>query len=165
RFREDLYYRLQVFPLAVPPLRERKDDIPLLAHAFLKDLGRPRAVLPRDAVARLQAYAWPGNVRELRNVVERAHILAGPDPIGPEHVLLQVGAAAPSAKADPEPHDLNLERHEKRLIRLALDRAEGNKTEAARLLGITRRTLYSRLNLLGLDGDGHPESGPGGSPA
>jgi len=161
RFREDLYYRLQVFPLAVPPLRERREDIPLLARAFLRDLGRPDAELPPAALARLRDYAWPGNVRELRNVIERAHILAGSEPVGPQHVLLQPGGTPPAPAAEPD--DLNLERQERRLIRLALRRAEGNKTEAARLLGITRRTLYSRLNLLGLDGEGRPAADPEGA--
>jgi two-component system, NtrC family, response regulator HydG len=162
RFREDLYYRLQVFPLEVPPLRERRDDIPELAQMFLQHMGRQDAGLTSDTIARLQAYGWPGNVRELRNVIERAHILAGPDPLGADHILLHMGAkAAPDAGVEPD--DLNLENHERKLIRIAIERANGNKSEASRLLGITRRTLYSRLNLLGLDGDGCEESGPGGA--
>jgi len=162
RFREDLYYRLQVFPLSVPPLRERRDDIPELAQSFLESMGRRDGTLPDDTIDRLQSYGWPGNVRELRNVIERAHILAGPDQVGADHVLLHMGAKA-TPDAGGEPDDLNLENHERRLIRFAIERADGNKSEAARLLGITRRTLYSRLNLLGLDGDGSPESGPEGA--
>jgi DNA-binding NtrC family response regulator len=129
---------------------------------FLQHMGRQDAGLTSDTIARLQAYGWPGNVRELRNVIERAHILAGPDPLGADHILLHMGAkAAPDAGVEPD--DLNLENHERKLIRIAIERANGNKSEASRLLGITRRTLYSRLNLLGLDGDGCEESGPGGA--
>jgi len=160
-FREDLYYRLQVFPIDVPPLRERAGDIPLLARHFLRTFGRDQE-LPDAALQRLQAYHWPGNVRELRNVIERACILAGNGPVGAEHILLDVRAGG-GGQEGPEPGDLNLERHEKRLIRLALQRAGGNKSRAAELLGITRRTLYSRLNLLGLDGEGKPRDGAPGN--
>jgi len=162
RFREDLYYRLQVFPLEVPPLRKRREDIEGLACFFLRSLGRPGAVLSPEAIDRLQAYGWPGNVRELRNVMERAHILAGPDAVGTEHILLHMGAVHDTS-GGKEPDDLNLELHERRFIRIAIERANGNKSEAARLLGITRRTLYSRLNLLGLDGDGLSDSDPDGA--
>ncbi len=154
RFREDLYYRLLVIPVDVPPLRERPGDVEILADHFLAGFGR-REGLTADLQRRLRAYGWPGNVRELRNVIERAHILAGPQPVGEEHVMLDVGS--PPRRRDDSAEasgGLALEDHERRLIRAALQRAGGNKTEAAKMLGITRRTLYSRLNLLGLDGDG-----------
>ena len=155
-FREDLYYRLQVIPVDVPPLRERLSDLEDLAAHFLAAFGRSATTLPPVVVTQLKAYGWPGNVRELRNVMERAHILAGPEPLGPSHVLLDAARGQQGGEALDHGVDLNLERHERRLIRTALERAEGNKSRAADLLGITRRTLYSRLKLLGLDGDGRP---------
>jgi transcriptional regulator with PAS, ATPase and Fis domain len=152
-FRQDLYYRLLVFPLDVPPLRQRRDDIEPLVRAFLDRFERTREKLPAATLKRMRAYRWPGNVRELRNLVERAHILAGDGPIRDEHVLLEVAtvfAGSASAAAD-QTGDLNLENQERRLIRAALERADGNKSLAAKLLGITRRTLYSRLKLLQMD--------------
>jgi len=161
-FREDLYYRLAVFPLEVPPLRSRRDDVAELAFHFLAEAGRIDET-PSPAVLKLlTGYSWPGNIRELRNVIERARIMAGSAPVEPSHVILDGGVSRAGSGDDPD--DLNLENHERRLIGLAIDRAAGNKTEAARLLGITRRTLYSRLNLLGLDGDGRPNpDGPAGT--
>ena len=150
-FREDLYYRLLVFPLDMPPLRDRADDIPLLVEHFLRALGRRGRKLPATTLARLRAYRWPGNIRELRNLMERAHILAGDDPMGDEHVLVDVAAAA-SGEAPGE--DLNLDNNARRLIAAALQRSGGNKSQAAKMLGITRRTLYSRMNLLEMDPDG-----------
>ena len=152
-FREDLYFRLLVFPLDVPPLRDRASDIPLLAGHFLEQFGRRGQALPATTLKRMQAYAWPGNVRELRNLIERASILAGEGPIRDEHVLLD--AARPSrGGGGASPEDLNLDNNARLLIRVALKRAGGNKSLAARLLGITRRTLYSRMKLLGMDEDG-----------
>ncbi|MBE0566388.1 MAG: sigma-54-dependent Fis family transcriptional regulator [Krumholzibacteria bacterium] len=154
-FREDLYFRLLVFPLDVPPLRDRPDDLALLAEHFLEQLGRRGQELPAATLRRMQAYAWPGNVRELRNLIERAHILAGDAPVADEHVLLDVGGpvrGGPSGGAAGE--DLNLDNNARLLIRTALKRAAGNKSLAARLLGITRRTLYSRMKLLGMQEDG-----------
>jgi DNA-binding NtrC family response regulator len=158
RFREDLYYRLLVFPMDVPPLRDRIDDIDALAGRFLEKFGRRDAVLDSETLKRLRAYNWPGNVRELRNVLERAHILAGPEPVTDAHILLDVRSSGAVAIDQSEPDDLNLDNHERRLIRLALKRASGNKSRAADLLGITRRTLYSRLKLLNIV---DPESGDG----
>jgi len=149
-FREDLYYRLLVFPVDLPPLRDRADDILLLVDHFLAQLGRTNYSLSAKTVAKLRAYRWPGNVRELRNLMERAHIMAGEGKLLDEHVLLDVAAAhtgeAPGA-------DLNLDNNARRLITAALQRAGGNKSEAAKMLGITRRTLYSRLKLLGIELD------------
>jgi DNA-binding NtrC family response regulator len=154
-FREDLFYRFNVFPVVLPPLRERLEDLPSLLARFLGDLGRDPAELDPRIEPRLRAYPWPGNVRELRNIVERAHILAGDGPILPEHVLLpETGAAGAEDLAGAEPLNLKVEDHERRLIRLALKRAGGNKTRAAELLGMTRRTLYSRLERLDLPVDG-----------
>ena len=156
-FREDLYYRLLVFPLDVPPLRERTDDIALLAVHFMKRLGRRQSKLPARTINRLRAYSWPGNVRELRNLIERAHILAGPGNIEDEHVMVNVGGGLRAGAADDSAGtDLDLDNNARRLIRVALERAAGNKSQAAEMLGITRRTLYSRLKLLGME----EETGP-----
>ena len=151
-FRQDLYYRLLVFPVDVPPLRERIDDIPLLAAHFLARLGRARQKIPAATLNHLRAYDWPGNVRELRNLLERAHILAGDGPIKQQHLLLNVGGdpSAGIGVTNRASSDLNLEHNERRLIQAALERAGGNKSLAAKMLGITRRTLYSRLKLLGI---------------
>ena len=149
RFREDLYFRLLVFPVDVPPLRERPDDIAALAAHFLSRLGRPGEELPRETLQRLREHPWRGNVRELRNVMERAHILAGTEPVTDAHVVLDV-TTGPGPGA---PADLDLDANARQLIRAAIARAGGNKTRAAELLGITRRTLYSRLKLLGLEGE------------
>jgi DNA-binding NtrC family response regulator len=151
-FRQDLYYRLQVFPIDVPPLRDRLDDLPELVAHFLERLGRGRQTLAAQAMRLLRAHPWPGNVRELRNLIERAHILAGDGPLRMEHLCLD----APGDRTRlPDGDDLNLDNNARRLILRALARSDGNKTMAAELLGITRRTLYSRLKLLGLDEDRH----------
>jgi len=153
-FREDLYYRLLVFPLDVPPLRDRTDDIAMLAAHFMNKLGRRQSKLPAKTIARLRAYSWAGNVRELRNLTERAHILAGPEEIGDEHVVLNMAGVSSGQQSDlPVGGDLNLDNNARRLITAALDRSGGNKSQAAEMLGITRRTLYSRLKLLGMETD------------
>jgi len=145
RFREDLYYRLAVFPVDVPALRERTEDIDVLYGHFLARLGRDRTAVPTESASRMRRHGWPGNVRELRNVVERAHILAGQDAIADEHIILESGTATAGAAS------LDLDDNARALILEALERAQGNKTRAAELLGITRRTLYSRLKLLGME--------------
>ncbi len=153
-FREDLYYRLLVFPLDVPPLRDRTDDIVLLVAHFMQKLGRRQLKLPAKTIARLRACAWSGNVRELRNLMERAHILAGPDKIDDNHVILNVAIGSSENRNEGSAGaDLNLDNNARILINAALHRAGGNKSQAAAMLGITRRTLYSRLNLLGMDSD------------
>ncbi len=146
-FREDLYYRLNVFPIHLPPLRERAEDIPLLAGHFAS-LVRAGGVAP-DAVKILQEYGWPGNVRELENVIERAAILAGP---GQEIAARFIShlEAIPVHREDaprvtiPE-GGVDIEDLEKQHILEALRKAGGNKSEAARLLHMTRRRLYSRM--------------------
>ena len=147
KFREDLFYRLSVFPIEVPSLRERPEDIPALMEYFLKAHGRSLNDLDKRAKDQLVAYRWPGNVRELENVIERAVILAGSEPIGPLHLpfLTLSEVSAPSARGT-----LNLEQLERDSILQALLQTGDNKTEAARLLGITRRALYSRMERLGL---------------
>ncbi len=157
-FREDLYYRLLVFPVDVPPLRERPDDIPALTRLFLARLGRRETSLPASAMTQLRAHAWPGNVRELRNLIERAHILAGADALALEHVKLDVGGKArgPVQAVSTGGEDLDLDRNARLLITEAMRRAGGNKTVAAAMLGITRRAMYSRMKMLGMDA-GPPE--------
>ena len=149
-FRQDLFYRLNVFPIVIAPLRERRGDVRILARHFLAEWGRSPDDLGEDAVARLVAHSWPGNVRELRNVLERAVIVRRDGRIGASDILLAAprGLAGAAAPATPT---LNLEDAEKELIQRALDAAAGNKSEAARLLGITRRALYGRLERYGLE--------------
>jgi DNA-binding NtrC family response regulator len=149
-FRQDLFYRLNVFPIVIPPLRERRDDIADLARHFLADWGRSPQDLVDDALARLAAHDWPGNVRELRNVLERAVILRPQGRIGTGDIMV-APVAAPPASATGALQTLNLDVVEKQVIERALEAAGGNKSEAARLLGITRRTLYGRLQRHGLE--------------
>jgi DNA-binding NtrC family response regulator len=151
-FREDLFYRLNVFPIVLPPLRERREDIRDLALHFLRGWGRRDADLGAAALERLVAYHWPGNIRELRNVLERALILRPSGTIGRDDILLGDAPSTAPADASGLPPTLNLDEVEKHVIARALDAARGNKSEAARLLGITRRALYGKLARLGMDG-------------
>ena len=169
-FREDLYYRLHVFAIHLPPLRERQEDIlPLLEH-FVRELGpvvlgRAAAGISREARADLLAYAWPGNVRELRNAVERALILCEGGLINREHLPWHAAAARnaplpPPAPPAPVPADpvvgdfpasgVDLEAVERTLIERALKQAGQNKSKAAKLLGLSRSKLYSRMERFGL---------------
>ena len=148
-FREDFYYRLNVFAIETPPLRDRREDIGPLAEAHLAKHGIPAAKLLPAACAELERRSFPGNVRELENALERALILAGEDPIAVEHVAAAGGLAVRSSAGDVLGPGFNLDDFERDLIFAALERAGGNKASAARLLGITRRRLYSRLHSLG----------------
>lgn len=147
RFREDLFYRLNVFPIELPPLRERREDIPLLVEHFLRQRNRPPEVVSPEAMEALLAYDWPGNVRELENVVERALILAGEGRITPD--LLPFGRPRANRMELPD-EGVSLEEVERELIIRALEKAGWNKAKAAKLLGITRRRLYSRMEALGI---------------
>ena len=158
-FREDLYYRLGVFEISLPPLRERLDDLLELAEAFLQDIGesigKPAAGISRDAREQLLAYTWPGNVRELRNAIERAVILADGGHIRSEHLPVTTPRAAAAQQADTSMTTLpaggvNLEEIERTLVVKALNQARHNKTRAAKLLGLTRAQLYSRIEKYGL---------------
>ena len=153
RFRADLYFRLNGVTLVIPPLRERPDEIEPLLRAFIDeaaaDLGITRAPeLTRAAAEQLRSYAWPGNVRELRNVAERAVLLAGDEPIGPEHLPLDKMRATLA----PPPSDLKsgVDDYERRRIIEALEQCSGNQTRAAKLLGISRMTLSTRMDAYGL---------------
>ncbi len=147
-FREDFFYRLNVFTIEVPPLRQRRDDLPALVDRFLDRRGLPAVKVSAPARAAMGAHDWPGNVRELENVLERALILAGEEPVTPAHLRLQRDARASGALGDLLVPGFNLDALELDLLHAALDRAGGNKAAAARLLGISRRRLYSRLHSL-----------------
>jgi transcriptional regulator with GAF, ATPase, and Fis domain len=161
RFREDLYFRLSVFPITVPPLRERPGDIPLLARHFVdrfcRDLNKKPLVLSPQAVEELQSYYWPGNVRELQNCIERAVILAESETILPRHLNLSF-VTPPAAEAPPSPWeqiDLSgtlveasrrvLREAEKHKIEQVLREADNNKGRAAELLGITYKMFLTKL--------------------
>ena len=158
RFRADLYYRLRIVEVAVPPLRERGGDILLLARRFLELHGaryrKGELRFAPDAEAALAAHAWPGNVRELRNAIEQAVLGAEPPWVRATDLRLAGAApAAPGAGPFDDAQDLNLERAERRLVETALARTGDNVTAAARLLGVSRDTLRYRLERLGLRGD------------
>ncbi|ATB48477.1 sigma-54-dependent transcriptional regulator [Corallococcus macrosporus] len=153
-FREDLYHRLAVFPIRLPSLRERREDLRPLAELLLRrigdELGRPGLRLSPEAVARLEAFAWPGNVRELRNALERAAILADGPVVEPRHLWLDpTGAGGPAAEASTSEGgrlpDLTLEELERRAIEQAIADEAGNRKRAAQRLGIGLRTLYDKL--------------------
>lgn len=145
RFREDLFYRLNVVELNIPPLRERREDILPLASRFIEEFARGRARFSETVATCLQGYPWPGNVRELRNAMERAVLLSRSEMILPEHLPAKVRAAAgqrPSAEtSDPE----RLEEIERQAILQALSQHQFNRTETAKSLGISRRALLYKL--------------------
>ena len=158
-FREDLFYRLSVFEIHLPPLRERPEDVLLLTERFLDDLarnvGRPAPGISREARELLLSYAWPGNVRELRNALERAVILCEGGLVQVEHLPIAVarsGSArvASAAAVELPPGGLDLDALEKTLVAQALERAKNNRSRAAKLLGLTRAQLYTRLERYGL---------------
>ncbi len=157
RFREDLYYRLNVFPIRLMPLRDRREDIPELVDTFLRQQERSLDDITPEALEHLKNYEFPGNIRELQNLIERACILAGEGKIERDHFPIGKSRLA----ADPAELlslGLSLDQIEKRLIKEALERAQGNKTKAAALLGISRRALYSRMESHGIPiGGGDPE--------
>ncbi len=156
-FREDFFYRLNVFAIRVPALRDRREDLLPIADRFLAARGVPAARLGPEARQRLLEHAWPGNVRELENVLERALILAGEEPIAPAHLAVGPTAGARGRRAaDLLGEGFSLDGFEAELIRAALERAGGNKTEAAKLLGVTRRRLYSLLASLEAGGRDGP---------
>jgi transcriptional regulator with GAF, ATPase, and Fis domain len=165
RFREDLFYRLNVLPVAVPPLRERREDIPELVQYFLalygQRCGKPGMQMDDDALTRLKSAAWKGNVRQLENVIERAVIIAEGSVISSDDLQLEMGEPATppeerNGDVDQEP-PLGVEgeraersRRERDQLVRALAATAGNKAEAARLLGLKRSTLISRLKKYGL---------------
>ncbi len=162
-FREDLYYRLSVIRIHVPPLRERREEIPHLSALFLREacerLGKPGVQLGSDALELFSQYWWPGNVRQLRNEIQRAVAMSPPDStVSPEHLSPDLAAARTTgaSSASGRGHAATtlgaaVEHLEKDMIRSALERTSGNISETARLLGLTRRGLYLKLKRLGLD--------------
>ena len=165
-FRKDLYYRLQVITITIPPLRERREDIPLLARHFLEHFSREfKRRLPRLSPAAerlLVQYDWPGNVRELRNVIERAMILEDtaellPAHLSPEIAGLAAPPPAPAARFRLPDTGVNLDDVEREFVRQALELTGGNQTRSARLLGLTRDELRYRLKKFGL-GPKHDDS-------
>jgi DNA-binding NtrC family response regulator len=159
QFREDLFYRLCVIPITLPPLRERREDLPLLVHHFIArlavDLGRPIEGVAPDAMAALVAHTWPGNVRELRNVLERGAVVAK----GPVIQIADLGLPSELGRAgDAVGAPLSLEAVERRHISDVLAYAQGNVTQAARVLGIDRMTLYNKIKRYHLrrDQEGRP---------
>ena len=155
-FREDLFYRLNVLPINIPPLRDRKEDIPFLAQHFVKklkkDLGTPVESISEAAIQRLLEYHWPGNVRELENVLERSMVLAGGAVLEAEDIKLDTAPKARAAVAGAFlPEGTTLDEYEQAIIREALQRANGNKSQAARLLGLTRNALRYRLSQMGIE--------------
>jgi DNA-binding NtrC family response regulator len=163
RFREDLYYRLSVFPIRLPALRDRTDDILPLASGFLAaicaDLGRPPAAISREAREALLRHPWPGNARELRNTLERAAILCEDGPITTDHLSLDdVGPAEPFENTEdargPAPArtgGTSLAEMERATIERALVNARYNKSLAAKMVGLTRYQLYIRMRRYGID--------------
>jgi two-component system response regulator AtoC len=177
-FREDLYYRLNVFPIHLPPLRDRLEDLPVLSQHFCAKFARTMGTRPAgisgEALARLREYSWPGNVRELENIIERAMILARGSELGPNHLDFgrraqhtpaagtpsgpmaaydpgAAAAAAPAGGDDGRPLAERLLESEKKEIIAAIEKSRGNIASASRMLGINRSTLYYRLRKHGLE--------------
>jgi transcriptional regulator with PAS, ATPase and Fis domain len=152
RLRSDLYYRLNTFQIEVPPLRERKQDIPPLVASFVKQfaqqLGKPEPAIAPDAFQKLLDYAWPGNVRELQNAMEYAVVLARQNLIGVKELPTEVQLPAvlqQTERSTPRPGVQSLDDVERDTILQALAHCHGNKKKAAELLGIQRPTLYNKL--------------------
>ena len=155
-FREDLYYRLNVVHLMVPPLRERIDDIEVLVDHFIRrynhEFGKRIQGLTPEAIVALRAYRWPGNVRELQNVVERSVVLVDGPLIGMEDLPLELSLVTPGTmETDVLPLNEASDRFERQIVRRALDRVNGNVSEAARMLGLHRNSLKAKLDRWKID--------------
>ncbi len=172
RFREDLYFRLHVFTIGLPRLKERREDIPLLVHHFIEKFNaetgkRVQGVSP-PALQMLQGYGWPGNIRELRNTVERAMILVDGEVIGEEHLPPDMQSSRPEAATLRLPLGIPLDKVEKEYIITSLQKHGGNKARTAEILGISEKTLYNKLNRYaaeareraGEGGGADPDAGP-----
>ena len=162
RFREDLFYRVSVFPIRIPPLRERRDDIPLLSHHFIKKFssafGRKVPVLSEKVMEMLFNHPWKGNIRELKNVLERAMILSKGDRITRRHVVLNESYEKPFSTMNIDQivslliqdYQIGLEEIETKCIKFAMESSNNNVSRAARMLGLSRATLRYRLEKMGL---------------
>ncbi|HXE59653.1 MAG TPA: sigma 54-interacting transcriptional regulator [Gemmatimonadaceae bacterium] len=168
-FREDLYYRLNVFRIALPPLREREGDVELLARHFLIDLARQQQLEPKtleaDAVAALRAHTWPGNIRELKNVIEHAAILSDGSAIHAEHLMIQQRTMLPATRASGPVREIRippegkaLDAIEKEAVQMTLQITRGNRSAASRILGISRPTLARKMREYGIH---HPPGAAG----
>ncbi|MGA2645022.1 MAG: sigma-54 dependent transcriptional regulator [Candidatus Sulfotelmatobacter sp.] len=162
-FREDLYYRLNVVPMDIAPLRQRKEDIPELVNLFISrfagDSGKPVEGITPEAMQILVNYHWPGNVRELQNIIERACALAKGTVLKVEDIHLDLRPArAVNGAGNFLPEGMTLEQWEDEMIRESLRRANGNKSQAARLLGLSRNALRYRLSKIGIADEGEKES-------
>jgi DNA-binding NtrC family response regulator len=161
RFRQDLYYRVNVINIELPPLRERIADIPLLARHFLRricdETGKYVEDFAEDAMSVLQSYTWPGNVRELQNVVERAVLLGKGDIVGLDDLPreMTISTAAPSRPAEGRTLKQALEGPERQIILKTLEELRWNRNETAAQLGINRTTLYKKMKRLGLEEPGY----------
>jgi DNA-binding NtrC family response regulator len=162
KFREDLFYRLSVIRIHVPPLRERREEIPHLSTFFLREacerLGKPGVRLSAETLDIFDTYAWPGNVRQLRNEVQRAVAMASPAGLVTPDLLSPVFGTQPMGAPSPGRARLRhvtlasaVEKLEREMIGVALERAGGNISETARLLGLTRRGLYLKMERLGVE--------------
>ena len=164
KLREDLLYRLNVFPIEVPPLRERAGDISLLAQHFLerlnKEAGTAKALTPA-ALERLERHPWPGNVRELKNAIERAHIIAG-DRIDSELLPLKGAGLDATKSSGALPVGSSIAKVEQQLILATMERCRGDKRKAAEILGISLKTLYNKLG--SYDGTKNPQTPPEATP-
>jgi DNA-binding NtrC family response regulator len=155
RFRQDLFFRVNVFPIPVPPLRERREDIPALAEYFLarhaRALNPAVTGIDTETIARLAAYNWPGNVRELEGVIQRALVLAGGNTLTPSDLPADLRPALMPLAGTPWQAEATLAEIEERWIRHMLERCGGNRTQAARLLGIDPSTLWRKLKDTGIE--------------
>ena len=162
-FREDLYYRLNVVPIDIPPLREHKEDIPDLTNLFLskfcRDSGRPVTTISPEATNLLLSHHWPGNVRELQNIIERACALAKTSKLDPGDIHIDSSPRNKAASSSDGflPAGMTLDQWEDDMIREALKRAGGNKSQAARLLGLSRNALRYRLSKIGIEDENGAE--------
>jgi transcriptional regulator with PAS, ATPase and Fis domain len=171
KLRADLFCRLNVFPIKLPPLRERRDDIRVLAESFLRDAaarnGRTVTAIAPAALQRLQGYAWPGNVRELRNVIERAVLLVDGDTIETPHLPEGLSVTDATSEAVPAlrlPFGITLDDAEKALILQSLQLTGNNKTRAAAILGINVKTLHNKLTRYYASGRAQATTNPRSSP-
>jgi len=155
-FREDLYYRLNVVPIEILPLRERKEDIPYLARHFVEKLGPESGGtvtgITDAAIDKLMGYSWPGNVRELENVIERSIVMANGEKLDEKEIRLDMNVRPRQVQGEIGlPEGMSLDAFEQELIKNALKQADGNKSQAARILGLTRNALRYRLTQMGID--------------
>jgi len=162
-FREDLYYRLNVVAIDIPPLREHKEDVPALADFFLKkfakETGKPVRGLTPQAVRLLMDYHWPGNVRELENILQRSVTLCSGATLDVADIQFDSARSRRSADREPVlPEGTTLDQWEQEIIREALKRAAGNKSQAARALGLSRNALRYRLSQMGVSDPADAES-------